>query len=68
MLCGESGAGKSLLTAAFCKDGCQFLTDDVTPIVFANERPYILPRSDKLKLCDDSLKQLEYPKEDLTQI
>lgn len=68
MLCGESGAGKSSLTAAFCKDGCQFLTDDVTPIVFTDERPYILPLSDRIKLWQDSLEQLSLENENLMQI
>lgn len=43
MICGESGAGKSSLTATFCKNGANFLTDDVTPLVFSNEVPLILP-------------------------
>ena len=68
MLCGESGAGKSSLTAAFCLDGAEFLTDDVTPIVFKNQLPEILPLSDRIKLWQDCLKQLERKEESLVPI
>ena len=68
MLCGESGAGKSSLTAAFCLDGAEFLTDDVTPIVFKNQLPEIMPLSDRIKLWQDCLKQLERKEESLVPI
>ncbi len=68
MLCGESGAGKSSLTAAFCKDGSAFLTDDVSPLTFNDHIPYILPLSDRIKLWQDSLEQLYYDKKQLTEI
>jgi hypothetical protein len=68
MLCGESGAGKSSLTAAFCMAGAQFLTDDVTPIVIIAGKPEILPLSDRIKLWDDSLQQLNQEKSCLTPI
>lgn len=68
MLCGESGAGKSSLTASFCENGSQFLTDDVSPIKFIEQNPFILPLSDRIKLWQDSLEQLNYPKGELTQI
>lgn len=57
-LCGDSGAGKSAITASFCLNGAQFLTDDVTPIVFDGEIPGIIPLSDRIKLWHDSLQQL----------
>ncbi|WP_313114042.1 hypothetical protein [Aequorivita sediminis] len=68
MLCGESGAGKSSLTASFCHNGSAFLTDDVTPIVFSEGLPFILPLSDRIKLWDDSLEQLKLEKGELAQI
>jgi len=68
MLCGESGAGKSSLTAAFCKAGATFLTDDVTPLLFSDGLPFILPLSDRIKLWDDSLQQLQVEKQGLEQI
>jgi hypothetical protein len=68
MLCGESGAGKSSLTAAFCMAGAEFLTDDVTPIVICDGKPFILPLSDRIKLWEDSLLQLNREKSGLTAI
>jgi len=68
MLCGESRAGKSALTAAFCMTGAQFLTDDVTPLVFTNGKPEILPLSDRIKLRDDSLLQMNIEMDGLTSI
>src|SRR5690554_6679524 len=57
LLCGESGAGKSSLTAGFCFSGAEFLTDDVTPIKIENHKPVIIPLSDRIKLWNDSLIQ-----------
>ncbi len=68
MLCGESGAGKSSLTAAFCMAGAEFLTDDVTPIVILDGKPFIIPLSDRIKLWEDSLQQLNRDKSGLTAI
>ena len=68
MLCGESGAGKSSLTASFCNNDGVFLTDDVTPILFSEGFPFILPLSDRIKLWEDSLLQLKVDKSSLTQI
>lgn len=68
MFCGDSGAGKSSLTTSFCLNGAEFLTDDVTPILFENGRPQIWPKSGKIKLWDDSLRQLKKKKDSLTKI
>lgn len=68
LLCGESGAGKSSLTAAFCFAGAEFLTDDVTPFVFENDRPVIIPLSDRIKLWNDSLQQLNQKNRNLNAI
>lgn len=68
MLCGESGAGKSSLTASFVLDGNEFLTDDVTPILFSNDKPLIWTMSDRIKLWEDSLIQLNENKENLVRI
>lgn len=68
MLCGESGAGKSSLTAAFCLNDAEFLTDDVTPLEIHEGMPQIIPLSDKIKLWDDSLQQLQQDPECLNTI
>jgi len=41
MICGDAGAGKSSLTASFCLEGAEFLTDDVTPLLFRDGKPFI---------------------------
>lgn len=68
MICGESGAGKSSITASFCKNGAKFLTDDVSPVVFKDEKPYIKPLSDRIKLWEDSLSQLKIKDSNLEKI
>ena len=69
MLCGHSGAGKSSLTSALCLSGqATFLTDDVTPILFDDGKPVILPKSDRVKLWEDSLEQLSEKRSGLKQI
>ncbi len=68
MICGESGAGKSSLTTAFCIDGSEFLTDDVTPITFEDGIPVINALSDRIKLWDHTLSQLGLSKAGLKRI
>lgn len=68
MLCGESGAGKSSLTASFVLSGNEFLTDDVTPILTINNQAFIWTISDRIKLWKDSLNQLNQKQEGLHQI
>ncbi len=68
MVCGESGAGKSSLTASFCLNGAQFLSDDITPVIFEAEEPYIWAMSDRIKLWGDSLKQLKQSEDGLHRI
>lgn len=68
MICGDSGAGKSSLTASFCLGGAQFLTDDVTPLLFKEGVPYIWPLSERIKLWSDSLRQLDQEETGLHRI
>lgn len=68
MLCGESGTGKSSLTAAFSLNDFNFLTDDISPVVFIENVPYILALSDRIKLWDDSLNHLDLDKSELKRI
>ena len=68
LLCGESGAGKSSLTAGFCFAGAEFLTDDVTPLVFKKDKPVIVPLSDRIKLWNDALQQLNQESNNLHAI
>jgi len=68
LICGDSGAGKSSLAAAFCIKGGQFLTDDVTPVVLSDGRPFIVALSDYIKLWDNTLEQLELDRQGLRKI
>ena len=62
MLCGESGVGKSALTAAFTLNGGIFYTDDVTPVIISDDKPCILPFSDRIKLWEDTFSQINLDK------
>jgi hypothetical protein len=68
LICGESGTGKSSVTASFCINGAEFLSDDITPVVFENSNPFIRAMSDRLKLWGDSLKQLKQGENGLQRI
>ena len=68
MICGDSGVGKSSLTTSFCLNGADFLTDDVTPILFRSGKPHIWGTSDRIKLWSDSLLQLNQPETGLERI
>jgi len=68
MICGDSGAGKSSLTASFWQDGARFLTDDVTPLMFKNDRAYIWNMSDRIKLWNDTLMQLGHKNTGLKRV
>lgn len=68
MICGEAGAGKSSLTASFCLNGAGFLTDDITPVIFSDNIPYIWAMSDRIKLWSDTLRQLEMEDEELPRV
>ncbi|MDX2360021.1 MAG: hypothetical protein QNK23_04380 [Crocinitomicaceae bacterium] len=68
LLCGNSGAGKSTTTAAFCLQGGEFLTDDITPLIFQDGVPRISPISDSLKLWKDTVDELEIPSQKLREI
>lgn len=59
MICGDSGAGKSSLTAAFSFNNACFLSDDVTPIVFSDTKPFIKVIPNKLALKKETIEQLK---------
>ncbi len=68
MLCGDSGVGKSSLTASFCLAGSEFISDDVSPVIFKDNRPFVLSLGNRLKLWNDALAQLEIPGDNLKRI
>jgi len=58
MILGETGSGKSSLTLAFALDDGGFLTDDITPVVFNDTLPCIMPLNRKVKIRKDTAQKL----------
>ncbi len=67
MILGESGAGKSSLTASFVLEGATFLSDDITPVIFKDQEPCIWPLSGMIRLRDHSVGQLGISENSLTR-
>jgi hypothetical protein len=65
LLLGQSGAGKSSLTAAFHQAGYTALSDDLSAMVFENDRPMIWPVDRKVRLRENTLRQLQLGPEHL---
>jgi hypothetical protein len=59
MVLGDTGAGKTSLTVAFTLMGAGFLTDDLTPVVFREGIPVIVPLNREAKLRQDTAGKLE---------
>lgn len=62
MVCGDSGAGKSSLTAAASLNGAQFLTDDITAVIFREGNPVIMPFPNRIALKEETITQLDLRK------
>ena len=58
MVLGESGAGKSSLTASFSLGGAGFLTDDVTPVLFQGSQPVIRSLQESIRIRKNTADQL----------
>jgi hypothetical protein len=58
MVLGETGAGKSSLTAAFTLDGAGFLSDDFTPVLSGKGKSLIWPVNKGIKLHGNTIQQL----------
>jgi hypothetical protein len=65
LLCGESGAGKSSITAAFCQDGAEFINDDIVELLLYTT---IIPIKTRIKLWEDSLEKLKIKNTDFDKI
>lgn len=68
IICGNSGAGKSSITAAFCQNGAQFISDDITPVSVKEGEVYINPLKTEIKLWDDAFEQLNISPKNLRKI
>jgi hypothetical protein len=59
-ICGRSGAGKSTLAAALCREGFDFVTDDICVVSpDAERRPVVLPDGRQLKLWREAIDRLD---------
>ncbi len=68
LICGNSGAGKSSVTMAFCLNGARLINDDITPVRVSESQSLMIPMKSKIKLWDDSLEQLNINRQDLVRI
>lgn len=68
IICGNSGAGKSSVTAAFCLDSAKFISDDITPVSVKEGEVYINPFKTEIKLWDDAFEQLSISSKNLRKI
>ena len=68
IICGNSGAGKSSVAAAFCQNGAQIINDDISPVRIAAESTNILPIKTRIKLWDDALLKLKIDNNGLERI
>jgi hypothetical protein len=60
VICGQSGAGKSTLAAALCREGFEFVADDICVISPDVERgSVVLPDGRQLKLWRESIERLD---------
>ncbi len=59
LLLGQSGAGKSSLTAAFAMAGATALSDDLSAIVFEGSQPVIWPVDRQIRLRQNTIGQLQ---------
>jgi hypothetical protein len=59
-ICGHSGAGKSTLAAALCREGFEFVTDDICVLALdAAGHPLVLPDGRQLKLWREAVDRLD---------
>ena len=67
MILGESGAGKSSLTAAFALKGAGMLTDDVTPVLFVRTEPHLKMLHGSIRIRANTAEQLNVGSEKLSE-
>lgn len=59
LFCGPSGAGKSTLSAALCRAGCAFLSDDLSAVIQPDHGPPRVEQDGRaLRLYSDSIDRL----------
>jgi len=56
LLLGHQGFGKSTLTLAFINQGYSFLSDDVVPLIWKDEKCYVVPGLKEVRVFPEILK------------
>ncbi len=67
MALGDTGAGKSSLTVSLVLSGAGFLSDDLTPLIFREGVPYILPLNRRVKIREGTAVQLNIGPDSLAE-
>jgi hypothetical protein len=67
MILGESGAGKSSLTASFTLREAGFISDDITPVVFTGTEPCLWSVHEVIRIRKNTAIQLNIDKNKLTE-
>jgi len=68
LVVGDSGSGKSTNTVRLREKGCLFVSDDMSPVSFADGKVMISPAFPQQKLCRDAALRQGYQLEDLIYI
>lgn len=58
IISGQSGVGKSSVVMAFCQNGGQLISDDITPVNISEKETLILSLKNRIKLWNDSIEKL----------
>ena len=66
MVVGETGAGKSSITASFVLNGAGFIADDLTPVIFKKSKPFLWSLPGYIKIGENTIGQLNINKDKLT--
>jgi len=67
MVLGDTGAGKSSLTVSFALNGAEFLSDDLTPVIFREDKPCLWPLNREVKIRAGTAEQLKIGNEKLRE-
>jgi len=68
LFAGNSGTGKSTLTALLIKNGFKFVSDDIALVKYKGKNPIVYPGLPRLKLHIDSVENLNIDKDKIVQL
>lgn len=65
---GHPGDGKSTTTAAFVKQNCNIIADDMVAITFIDDKPYFVPSFPQIKIWETTVRNLNYQSTEIKPI